>query len=129
MSAQTFVALVVGAGDFRNMRGEKVAHITDASCRRCGFSFGRKDVRNIVTGALRKGVPVVDDALALAAARALGLPPVAALFASTETALAAEAVATRAARGAQVRLEPEPDDDVPNDTLSSFLAQQGQRAR
>jgi hypothetical protein len=74
MTVQTFVAIVID-GRHYNHRGDRVAHITDASCRRCGYTYGRQDVRDEDTGAVSHRQPIIPHALALAAARALGLPP------------------------------------------------------
>lgn len=78
MCGQMFIALVCD-GVPRNLSGEKVRHITDASCRECGYSYGRKDVRDEASGHVLKGMKVIDDATAIAAARAAGLPAAAAL--------------------------------------------------
>jgi hypothetical protein len=93
---QTFVALVVEGKHF-NFQGLPVTHITDASCRVCGFTYGRQDVRDEATGAVAARRPIIDNATALRAARAIGLPPHAALFGETEGALAAEARAAAVA--------------------------------
>lgn len=92
MTVQTFVAIVID-GRHYNHRGDRVAHITDASCRRCGYTYGRQDVRDEDTGAVSHRQPIIPHALALAAARALGLPPAAALYEHAEATLAAEAAA------------------------------------
>lgn len=92
MTVQTFVAIVID-GRHYNHRGDRVAHITDASCRRCGYTYGRQDVRDEDTGAVAHRQPIIPHALALAAARALGLPPSAALYEHAEATLAAEAAA------------------------------------
>ncbi len=78
MCGQMFIALVCD-GVPRNLSGERVRHITDASCRECGYSYGRKDVRDEASGHVLKGMKVIDDATAIAAARAAGLPAGAAL--------------------------------------------------
>jgi hypothetical protein len=92
MTVQTFVAIVID-GRHYNHRGDRVAHITDASCRRCGYTYGRQDVRDEDTGAVAHRQPIIPHALALAAARALGLPPSAALYEHAEATLAAEVAA------------------------------------
>jgi hypothetical protein len=92
MTVQTFVAIVID-GRHYNHRGDRVAHITDASCRRCGYTYGRQDVRDEDTGAVSHRQPIIPHALALAAARALGLPPAAALYEHAEAILAAEVAA------------------------------------
>lgn len=92
MTVQTFVAVVID-GRHYNHRGDRVAHITDASCRRCGYTYGRQDVRDEDTGAVAHRQPIIPHALALAAARALGLPPSAALYEHAEATLAAEVAA------------------------------------
>jgi hypothetical protein len=92
MTVQTFVAIVID-GRHYNHRGDRVAHITDASCRRCGYTYGRQDVRDEDTGAVSHRQPIIPHALALAAARALGLPPAAALYEHAEATLAAEVAA------------------------------------
>jgi hypothetical protein len=92
MTVQTFVAIVID-GRHYNHRGDRVAHITDASCRRCGYTYGRQDVRDEDTGAVAHRQPIIPHALALAAARALGLPPAAALYEHAEATLAAEVAA------------------------------------
>lgn len=108
MDTRAFIALNV-AGRLVNLSGQPVAHIADASCRECSYTYGSKDERDPNTGAWRRGLPGISDAQALAAARALGLPPSAALFARTEAALAAELAAADAA----ARSRPGPAADAP----------------
>lgn len=113
MDTRTFVALSV-AGKLVSLTGKPVAHIADASCRECSYTYGRKDERDPNTGAIRRGVPAISDAQALAAARALCLPASAALFDRTEAALAAEASTADAA--AASRGGPAADAHVPPPT-------------
>lgn len=89
---QTFVAIVIEGKHF-NLHGQPVTHITDASCRVCGYVYGRQDVRDETTGAVAARRPIISNASALRAARSLGLPEYAALFGDTEAALKAEAAA------------------------------------
>lgn len=125
MRAETFVA-VVYEGKHRNLQGGIVSHITDASCRSCGFVYGRGDVRNEVDGTVRKDQPLVSDAIAMAAARDLGLPVNAALFAHTEAALAREAAAktAKASRAPAPAASSPPAEETVMDHLELFLAQQ-----
>jgi hypothetical protein len=58
MTVQTFVAIVID-GRHYNHRGDRVAHITDASCRRCGYTYGRQDVRDEDTGAVAHRQPII----------------------------------------------------------------------
>lgn len=93
----TFIALVIEGKHF-NLQGGTVAHITDASCRQCGYVYGRQDVRDETTGAIAARRPIISNTSALRAARALGLPEHAALFGDTEAALKAEASAAAVAQ-------------------------------
>jgi hypothetical protein len=117
LECTTFVAIVIEGKHF-NLHGQPVTHITDASCRVCGYVYGRQDVRDEVTGAVAARRPIIDTATALRAARALGLPEYAALFGDTEAALKAEAPATAAAAPCSLR-SPAPAAGAPQDSLRS----------
>lgn len=112
MTGRTFVSIVL-AGIHRGYDGRRVRHITDAFCRICGFTYGRGDVRDDVSGHVHKDMPIVTNEQAAAAARALGLPLEAALFG--EAIKLAEAEAAQA-----VQESPEP---TPANDLDSFLRQ------
>jgi hypothetical protein len=105
MQRRMFIA-IVHEGKHRNLAGLPCSHIADASCSRCGFSFGRIDVRDDVTGQVRKGVPSITDRAAVAAAVAAGLPPVAALYDRTEAAVAAARASASPAAPALASLAP-----------------------
>jgi hypothetical protein len=77
MTVQTFVAVVID-GRHYNHRGDRVAHITDASCRRCGYTYGRQDVRDEDTGAVAHRQPIIPHAprpRRRAGARPAAVPP------------------------------------------------------
>lgn len=145
IALQTFVALVLSPLDHRNLHGGKVSHITDASCRSCGYVFGRMSVRDEVTGNVRHNQPIVSDAEALRAARALGLPPQAALYARVDEVLAEEARAAKLESSAVAKviaklmappdapvvhaIADDPDEDAEDDSLAAFLEQHGAATR
>lgn len=117
IAERTFIAVVID-GVARGYDGRKVRHIADAFCRTCGFTYGRGDMRDDVTGHVRRDMPLVSDAAAAAAARRLGVPLEAALFGDAARFAETEAAASAAATA-------ETREETPLDDLDSFLQQLG----